>query len=139
MLDIKFVRANPEAVRENIRKKIPGGKLPLVDEVLERDQKFRRQKTRCDNLRAQRNTISKQIGGLMGKGLREEAEQAKAQVTAMAKELEELEELETKLEAEIRERMMVIPNIIDPSVPIGRDDSENVEVERALENQQFHP
>lgn len=130
MLDIKFVRANPDAVRENIRKKFQEEKLPLVDEVLERDQKFRETKTRCDNLRAQRNTISKQIGGLMGKGLREEAEQAKAQVTAMAKELEELEELETKLEAEIRERMMVIPNIIDPSVPIGRDDSENVEVER---------
>ena len=90
MIDINFLRANPDIVRENIRKKFQDKKLPLVDEVLERDQKFRETKTRCDNLRAQRNTISKQIGGLMGKGLREEAEQAKAQVTAIAKELEVL-------------------------------------------------
>lgn len=130
MLDIKFVRSNPEAVKENIKKKFQDEKLPLVDEVLELDKQFRDAKTRCDYLRSQRNTISKQIGGLMAKGQKEEAEKIKTQVTEMAQELEDLEKKEDSLSAEIKKRMMVIPNIIDPSVPIGKDDSENVEVER---------
>lgn len=130
MLDIKFLRANPDLVKENIKKKFQDEKLALVDEVIALDEQFRDAKTRCDYLRSQRNTISKQIGGLMAKGQKEEAEKTKAQVTAMAQELEELEAKEEGLTAEIKKRMMVIPNIIDPSVPIGRDDSENVEVER---------
>ncbi len=130
MLDIKFVRANPDAVKENIRKKFQDAKLPLVDEVLELDQKYREAKTRCDYLRGQRNSLSKQIGGLMAKGHKEEAEKVKAQVAEAARELASLEERETEWEAEIKKRMMVIPNIIDPSVPVGKDDSENVEVER---------
>lgn len=130
MLDIKFLRSNPEAVKENIRKKFQDEKLPLVDEVLTMDQEFRAAKVRCDDLRAQRNTLSKQIGGLMAKGQKDEAEQVKKQVTDMANELAELEKREETLTAEIRRRMLVIPNIIDPSVPIGKDDSENVEVEK---------
>lgn len=130
MLDMKFLRNNPDLVKENIKKKFQDEKLILVDEVLELDQQYRNAKTRGDQLRSQRNSISKQIGALMGQGKREEAEQTKAQVTAMAKELADLEVLEEKLSAKIRERMLVIPNIIDPSVPIGKDDSENVEVER---------
>ncbi len=130
MLDIKFVRANPDAVKENIRKKFQDAKLPLVDEVLELDQKYREAKTRCDYLRGQRNSLSKQIGGLMAKGQKDEAEKVKAQVAEAARELASLEEKETEWEAEIKKRMMVIPNIIDPSVPVGKDDSENVEVER---------
>ncbi|MGI5965910.1 MAG: serine--tRNA ligase [Anaerotruncus rubiinfantis] len=130
MLDIKFLRTNPEVVKENIRKKFQDEKLPLVDEVIEMDQQFRDAKTRCDYLRSQRNTISKQIGGLMAKGQKEEAEAAKAQVTAMANELAALEVKEDELAAEIRKRMLVIPNIIDPTVPIGKDDSENVELEK---------
>ncbi len=130
MLDIKFVRANPDAVKENIKKKFQDEKLHLVDEVLELDQKYREAKTRCDYLRGQRNTLSKQIGGLMAKGEKEGAEKVKAQVAEAAKELASLEEKETEWEAEIKKRMMVIPNIIDPSVPIGKNDSENVEVER---------
>lgn len=130
MLDIKFLRSNPEAVKENIRKKFQDEKLPLVDEVLTMDQEFRAAKVRCDDLRAQRNTLSKQIGGLMAKGQKDEAEQVKKQVTDMANELAELEKREEALTAEIRRRMLVIPNIIDPSVPIGKDDSENVEVEK---------
>lgn len=130
MLDIKFLRSNPEAVKENIRKKFQDEKLPLVDEVLTMDQEFRAAKVRCDDLRAQRNTLSKQIGGLMAKGQKDEAEQVKKQVTDMANELAELEKREEALTAEIRKRMLVIPNIIDPSVPIGKDDSENVEVEK---------
>ena len=130
MLDIKFVRANPDVVKGNIKKKFQEEKLPLVDEVIDLDRRYREAKTRCDYLRSQRNTISKQIGGMMAKGQKEEAEQAKAQVASMAKELAELEERETVLEGEIKKRMMVIPNIIDPSVPIGKDDSENVEIEK---------
>ncbi len=130
MLDMKFLRNNPDLVKENIKKKFQDEKLILVDEVLDLDQQYRNAKTRGDQLRSQRNSISKQIGALMGQGKREEAEQTKAQVTAMAKELADLEVLEEKLSAKIRERMLVIPNIIDPSVPIGKDDSENVEVER---------
>lgn len=130
MLDIKFLRSNPETVKENIRKKFQDEKLPLVDEVLTMDQEFRAAKVRCDDLRAQRNTLSKLIGGLMAKGQKDEAEQVKKQVTDMANELAELEKREEALTAEIRKRMLVIPNIIDPSVPIGKDDSENVEVEK---------
>ncbi len=130
MLDMKFLRNNPDLVKENIKKKFQDEKLILVDEVLDLDQQYRNAKTRGDQLRSQRNSISKQIGALMGQGKREEAEQTKAQVTAMAKELADLEVLEEELSAKIRERMLVIPNIIDPSVPIGKDDSENVEVER---------
>ena len=130
MLDIKFVRTNPEIVKENIKKKFQDEKLPLVDEVIDLDQQFRDAKTRCDYLRSQRNTISRQIGGLMAQGKKEEAEQVKKQVTDMAAELSELEQKEEVLAEEVKKRMMVIPNIIDPSVPIGKDDSENVEVER---------
>ena len=130
MLDINLLRTNPDLVKENIKKKFQDEKLVLVDEVVELDRQFREAKTRCDQLRAQRNSMSKQIGGLMAKGLKEEAEQTKAQVKAMAQELADLEAKEVEYEAQIRERMLVIPNIIDESVPIGKNDSENVEVER---------
>ena len=130
MLDIKLVRANPELVKENIKKKFQDEKLVLVDEVLELDKQFRDAKSRGDYLRGQRNTLSKQIGGLMAKGQKEEAEQVKSQVSQMAQELADLEVKEEQLTEEIKKRMMVIPNIIDESVPIGKDDSENVEVER---------
>lgn len=130
MLDIKFLRTNPDIVKENIKRKFQEEKLPLVDEVIAFDEEFRTAKTRCDYLRSQRNSISRQIGGFMAKGMKEEAERAKTQVTSMANELEELEAREEELSALIRERMLVIPNIIDESVPIGKDDSENVEVER---------
>ena len=130
MLDIKLLRTDPDLVRENIHKKFQDAKLPLVDEVIEMDRAFREAKARCDYLRGQRNTLSKQIGGLMAKGQKDEAAAIKAQVVAMADELAALEKREEELSAQIRERMMVIPNIIDPSVPIGRDDSETVEIER---------
>jgi seryl-tRNA synthetase len=130
MLDIKFVRSNPELVKENIRKKFQDHKLPLVDEVIEKDIQYRQAKTRCDELRSQRNSISKEIGYFMAKGMKQEAEKNKARVVEITNELEELAKLEEKLSAEIRERMLVIPNIIDSSVPIGKDDSENVELER---------
>ncbi len=130
MLDIKFLRNNPDAVKENIRKKFQDEKLVMVDEVIELDAKFRAAKTRCDELRALRNSKSKLIGGLMAKGQKDEAEKVKEEVKAFGAELEELEGKETEYEAEIRKRMLVIPNIIDKSVPIGRDDSENVEIER---------
>ncbi len=130
MLDIKLLRTNPEIVKENIKKKFQDEKLVLVDEVIEKDIEFRAAKTKCDELRAKRNSMSKQIGGLIGKGLKEEAEQVKAEVKQIGAELEELEKKETVLQEEIRERMLVIPNIIDDSVPIGKDDSENVEIEK---------
>ncbi len=130
MIDIKLIRTNPELVKENIKKKFQDEKLVLVDEVLDLDKQFRETKTRCDNLRSQRNTISKEIGGLMAKGLKEEANKSKEQVAAISQELLELEKLEVKLNEEINDRMMKIPNIIDDSVPIGKDDSENVEIER---------
>ena len=130
MLDIKLVRSNPELVKENIKKKFQDQKLPLVDEVLELDAQFRASKGRGDELRQQRNTISKEIGKLMSQGKKDEAQEVKKQVQAIAGELEEMERKEAELTAEIRKRMMVIPNIIDPSVPIGKDDSENVEVQR---------
>ncbi len=130
MIDISLIRNNPDLVRENIRKKFQDAKLPLVDEVLELDRKNRDSIQRASDLRAQRNKISKQIGVFMKNGQRDEAEAAKAQVAAINKELPELEAQEEEYAAEIRKRMMVIPNIIDESVPIGRDDSENVENER---------
>ena len=130
MLDIKFVRQNPDAVKENIKKKFQDEKLPLVDEVIDFDAKFRAAKTRCDELRAMRNKKSKEIGGLMAKGQKDEAEKVKAEVKAMADEMEKLEADEKAYQEEVRSRMMVIPNIIDPSVPIGKDDSENVELEK---------
>ena len=130
MLDIKLVRTNPELVKENIKKKFQDEKLVLVDEVLDLDAKFRAAKTKCDELRNKRKVMSKEIGGLMGKGLKDEAEKVKAEVSAIGAELEQLEKDETTYEAQIRERMLVIPNIIDDSVPIGKDDSENVEIER---------
>ncbi len=130
MIDIKLIRTNPDIVKENIKKKFQDDKLVLVDEVIALDTEFRDAKTRCDYLRSQRNSISKQIGALMGQGKKDEAEEAKKQVGAMADELAALNVKVDELEAQIRERMLVIPNIIDDSVPIGKDDSENVEVER---------
>ncbi|MBQ3497430.1 MAG: serine--tRNA ligase, partial [Oscillospiraceae bacterium] len=135
MLDIKFVRDNPEAVRENIRKKFQESKLPLVDEVIELDAKHRAAITEASELRSARNSLSKQIGVLMGQAKKdpsklEEAEAIKAQVTANAARLAELEVLEGELEARVREIMMLLPNIIHESVPVGPDDSCNVEVER---------
>jgi seryl-tRNA synthetase len=130
MLDIKLVRSNPELVKENIKKKFQDEKLVLVDEVVEMDKEYRTTKTRCDELRSKRNTMSKQIGGLMGKGLKEEAEQVKTEVKQIGEELAALEVKEAELEEKIREKMLVIPNIIDESVPIGKDDSENVEIEK---------
>ncbi len=130
MLDIKMIRSNPELVKENIKKKFQDHKLVMVDEVIEMDTEFRAAKTRGDDLRGQRNAISKEIGGYMAKGMKEEAEKTKEKVAAIGKELDELEVKEQELADKIRERMLVIPNIIDDSVPIGRDDSENVEVEK---------
>lgn len=130
MLDIKFVRENPDIVKENIKKKFQDAKLSLVDEALELDRRFRESKSRADSLRAERNRISKEIGGLMAKGLREEAEKTKEKVAAIAQELKDLEAKEEELTAELRKRMLVIPNIIADTVPIGKDDSENVELQR---------
>ncbi len=130
MLDIKFIRENPELVKENIRKKFKDGKLPLVDEVIELDQKKREVNTRANELRANRNKISKEIGGLMAKGLRDEAEQKKQLVSQQAAELAQLEQQEAELAKDLTERMMKIPNIIDPSVPVGKNDEDNVEVQR---------
>ena len=130
MLDMKLIRTNPELVKENIKKKFQDSKLELVDKVVEMDKKYRETKVECDNLRNKRKTMSKEIGGYMAKGQKDEAERVKAEVAAIGAKLAEMEELEVKLEADIREIMLVIPNIIDESVPIGKDDSENVEVER---------
>ena len=130
MLDIKFLRTNPDIVKQNIKNKFQDEKLPLVDQVIELDKEFRESKTRAEALRANRNKVSKQIGALMAQGKKEEAEEVKKQVTDMAEELEALTQKETVLEEEIRKIMLVIPNIIDPSVPIGKDDSENVEIEK---------
>ena len=136
MLDIRFIRENPELVRENIKKKFQDAKLPLVDEVLELDEKKRAAITEASELRAQRNTLSKQVGMLMGQAKKdpsklEEAEAIKAKVKAQAERLAELEKLEVEYEEKLHQDMLQIPNIIDPSVPIGPDDSDNVEV-RAL-------
>lgn len=123
MLDLRFVRENPEIVKQNIRNKFQDAKLPLVDEVIELDEENRKVKKEADDLRASRNKISKQIGALMGQGKKEEAEEVKKQVTAASDHLAELEEKEKDLEERIKKIMMTIPNIIDPSVPIGKDDA----------------
>ena len=130
MLDIKFVRENPDIVKQNIKNKFQDEKLPLVDEVIALDKKNRDIKQEVEALRANRNKLSKQIGGLMAQGKKDEAEEVKAQVNAQAARLEELNAEERNVEEELRTKMMTIPNIIDPSVPIGKDDSENVEVEK---------
>ena len=130
MLDIKFLRTNPDVVKENIKKKFQDDKLPLVDKVIELDSEYRAAKGRADELRALRNSVSKEIGGLMAQGKREEAEVVKQKVKDMADELAALQVKEGELEAEIKKIMLVIPNIIDESVPIGKDDSENVEIQR---------
>ena len=130
MLDIRFVRENPEVVKQNIRNKFQDNKLPLVDEVIELDKRNREIKQEVEGLRAERNKISKMIGGLMKEGKKEEAEEAKKKVTANAQRVEVLSVEEKEVEEKIKKIMMTIPNIIDPSVPIGKDDSENVEVQR---------
>ena len=130
MIDLKFLRENPEAVKENIRKKFQDHKLPLVDEVIELDAQARKTQQEADDIRANRNKLSKQIGMLMGQGKKEEAEEVKAQVSANAARLAELETLEKELSEKVTKIMMSIPNIIDPSVPIGKDDSCNVEIQK---------
>ena len=135
MLDIKFVRENPDLVKENIRKKYQDEKLPLVDEVIDLDARFRAAITEASDLRAQRNKLSRQIGVLMGQAKKDpsrlaEAEAVKEQVRKNAERLEELEKLEKEYEEGLKRRMLLIPNMIDPSVPLGPDDSANVEVER---------
>lgn len=129
MLDLKFVRENPEVVKKNIQNKFQDSKLPLVDEVIALDIENRKTKTEADELRASRNKISKQIGALMAQGKKDEAEEIKKQVTAQSERLAQLEEKESELDKKITDIMMVLPNIIDPTVPIGKDDSENVELE----------
>ena len=130
MIDIKFLRENPDAVKENIKKKFQDHKLPLVDEVIELDAQARKTQQEADNLRAERNKLSKQIGALMGQGKKDEAEEVKKQVNAQAQKLEELAEKEKELSEKVTKIMMTIPNIIDPSVPIGKNDEENVEVQK---------
>ncbi|MBR2279543.1 MAG: serine--tRNA ligase [Ruminococcus sp.] len=130
MIDIKFLRENPEAVKENIKKKFQDSKLGLVDEVIELDKKSRKAKGDADALRANRNKLSKQIGALYGQGKKDEAEALKAEVQAQGEQLENLEKEEAEYSAKVTEIMMKIPNIIDDCVPIGKDDSENVEVEK---------
>ena len=130
MLDIKFLRENPDIVKQNIKNKFQDRKLPLVDEVIELDKRNREIKQEVEVLRSDRNRLSKEIGGLMKQGKKEEAEAVKAQVDASAGRIDELTEEEKAVEAKIKDIMMIIPNIIDPSVPIGKDDSENVEVQR---------
>lgn len=130
MLDIKFVRENPDKVKENIKNKFQDNKLPLVDEVIELDKKLREAKQEAESLRASRNKFSKQIGSLMAQGKREEAEEMKIRVTENSERLSELEVIEDDLSEKVNKIMMTIPNIIDPSVPIGKGDSENVEIER---------
>ena len=137
MIDIKLIRENPELVKENIKKKFQDEKLVLVDEVKALDEEYRCLRTKADDLRAQRNTISKQIGALMSQGKKDEAEKVKAEVKKIGEEIEQCELKEPELEAQIRERMLVIPNIIDPSVPIGKDDSENVEIEQFGTKREF--
>ncbi|MGN0460204.1 MAG: serine--tRNA ligase [Ruminococcus sp.] len=130
MIDIKFLRENPDVVKQNIKNKFQDSKLPLVDEVIDLDKKSRAVKQEADSLRADRNKYSKQIGALYGQGKKDEAEEMKKLVTQQGERLAELEKQETELQEEVTKRMMIIPNIIDPSVPIGKDDSENVEVQR---------
>lgn len=137
MIDIKLIRENPELVKENIKKKFQDQKLELVDEVKKLDEDYRALRVRADVLRGRRNTISKEIGQLMKQGLKEKAEEVKAEVAKIAKEIEESEVKEIELEAAIKKIMMVIPNIVDPSVPVGKDDSENVEIEQFGTKREF--
>ncbi len=137
MIDIKLIRENPELVKENIKKKFQDEKLVLVDEVKKLDEEYRGLRKKADELRATRNNISKEIGNLMKQGLKAEAEEAKAKVADIAKEIIESEAREVELEEDIRKRMLVIPNIIDASVPIGKDDSENVEIEQFGKKREF--
>ena len=130
MLDLKFVRENPEVVKQNIRNKFQDEKLPLVDEVIELDAQRRATQQEADDLRSNRKKISKQIGALMAQGKKEEDDAVKEQVTKNAERLAELEKLEAELGEKVKKIMMIIPNIIDPSVPIGKDDSENVEIQK---------
>ena len=130
MIDIKFLRENPDVVKENIKKKFQDEKLPLVDEVIELDLQNRENKQEVEALRANKNKLSKEIGGLMQQGKKEEAEKVKAEVAAGNDKIDELTAKGREIDEEITKRMMVIPNIIDPSVPIGKDDSENVELEK---------
>ena len=130
MIDIKFLRENPEVVKENIRKKFQDNKLSLVDEVIELDALSRKTQQEADEIRANKNKVAKEIGALMAQGKKEEAEAKKAEVAATSERLKELEEQETELAEKVRKIMLTIPNIIDPSVPIGKDDSENVEITR---------
>ena len=130
MLDIKFVRENPEVVKENMRKKFQDEKIPLVGEVLKEDKELRQAQQHADDLRSKRKKISKEIGIMMSQGKKEEAEAIKAQISEIAEELDALEEREEKLRESVKNKMMQIPNIIDDSVPIGKDDSENVELEK---------
>ena len=130
MIDIKFLRENPDVVKENIKNKFQDAKLPLVDEVIELDKKSREAKLNGDNLRSQRKNLSNQIGSLMKSGNKDEAEKVKAEVTEINAKLEENEKLEHTYSEEIKYRMMKIPNIMHPSVPIGKDDSENVEIQK---------
>ena len=133
MLDIKFLRENPDVVRENIKKKFQDKKLPLVDEVIELDKKLREMRLKGDSLRAERNSTSSAIGGLMKEKKIDEANEMKQRVVEINTQLEDIEKQETEIAEEIKKRMMIIPNIIDDSVPIGKDDSENVEIERFLD------
>ena len=137
MIDINLIRENPELVKENIKKKFQDQKLELVDEVKKLDEDYRALRVRADELRGRRNTISKEIGQLMKQGLKEKAEEVKAEVAKIAKEIEESEVKEIELEAAIKKIMMVIPNIVDPSVPVGKDDSENVEIEQFGTKREF--
>lgn len=130
MIDIRMLRTQPEAVRENIRKKFQEQKLPLVDELIALDEQHRQTIAHSDDLRNRRNVVSKEIGALLAKGQKDEAEQRKREVTEMAAEMQRLDELRDRLAADIRQRMLLIPNFIDASVPLGRDDAENVELER---------
>ena len=130
MLDLKFLRENPDIVKQNIKNKFQDSKLELVDEVIKLDVENRKTKTEADELRASRNKMSKQIGALMGQGKKDEAQEIKEKVNAQSARLAELEKLESELDEKITKIMMVIPNIIDPSVPIGKDDSQNVEIEK---------
>ena len=130
MIDIKFLRENPEIVKENIKKKFQDSKLPLVDEVIVLDTERRKVQQEADDLKAAKNRIAKEIGGLMKQGKKEEAEAKKAEVAADSERLAELEKKQAELEEKVTNIMMVIPNIIDPTVPIGKDDSENVEIQK---------
>ena len=137
MIDIRLIREDPERVKENIRKKFQDEKLVLVDEVKKLDEEYRALRTKADEFRARRNVISKEIGGLMSQGKKEEAEKIKEEVKQIGEEIEKMEQEEPRYEEEIRKRMLVIPNIIDDSVPIGKDDSENVEIEQFGQKRTF--